>query len=199
MQGHLWFCLDCIIALPLFTNIIVNVTSSTPHNLITPLEVAIHRFFPFHNIYIHSRAGPGVKNFVKLRRRESLRERVRSIIDNIITMHHHHHQRRGIHCHHHDPCHDFLCYHIVTIEARVALTSSSSSPVSHHALHTFKCNHCDQVVGSREYAKKHVWRRKKPERKIEDAPAPDEGTGCTFIYNTTYLVVKYRWSSEKSN
>ena len=89
-----------------------NVTSSIPHNLIAPLDVAIHRFFPFHNIYIHSRAGPGVKNFVKLRRRESLRERVRSIIDNIITMHHHH-QRRGIHCHHHDPRHDFLCYHIV--------------------------------------------------------------------------------------
>ena len=108
-----------------------NVTSSTPHNLITPLDVAIHRFFPFHNIYIHSRAGPGVKNFVKLRRRESLRERVRSIIDNIITMHHHHHERRGIHCHHHDPCHDFLCYHIVTREARVALTSSSSSHCTH--------------------------------------------------------------------
>ena len=105
-----------------------NVTSSTPHNLITPLDVAIHRFFPFHNIYVHFRAGPGVKNFVKLRRRESLRERVRSIIDNIITMHHHHHQRRGIHCHHHDPCHDFLCYHIVT---RLSVQA---------------------------YAKKHVWR-----------------------------------------
>lgn len=55
---------------------------------------------------VDARAGPGVKNFVKLRRRESLRER---------------------------------------------------------------------VTGSREYAKKHVWRRRKPERKVEDTPAPDEG------------------------
>ena len=31
------------------------------------------------------------------------------------------------------------------------------------------------MVSSREYAKKHVWRRKKPERKIEDAPTSDQG------------------------
>ena len=36
-------------------------------------------------------------------------------------------------------------------------------------------HHHHQVVSQREYAKKHVWRRKKPERKIEDTPAPDEG------------------------
>ena len=44
-----------------------------------------------------------------------------------------------------------------------------------------------QVVSSREYAKKHVWRRKKPERKIEDAPTSDQGEEEAFIAYVMHL------------